>query len=255
MIKMIGFVGLSQSQGDMEKFILQIIRNDVDPLKIKELFPYIREDIPEDLIEIIKQVKIIRPIIPESIKWLGRLAGFSASNNWAISPEKTASGKAMLCGDPHLALQLPSIWYPVLMTAQDHYMMGASLPGVPSVMLGRSPCLAWAVTYGTMDMIDYFIEEVKDKKYRSGDQWRPFTVREETINPRKKDPIHLKIYENNHGILEGEPDEDGYYLNFAWSAQKVTSADSISNLLKIPRAKNAAGSMTYFAGLSFAPFN
>ncbi len=114
MIKMIGFVGLTQSQGDTEKFILQIIRNDVSPGKIKELFPKITEDISEDLIEIIKQVKLIRPIIPESIKWLGRLAGFSASNNWAISPAKTASGKAMLCGDPHLSLQLPSIFYSAL---------------------------------------------------------------------------------------------------------------------------------------------
>ena len=255
MIKMIGFVGLTQSQGDSEKFILQMIRNDVPPQKIKELFPKITEDISEDLIEILKQVKLIRPIIPESIKWLGRLAGFSASNNWAISPEKTASGKAMLCGDPHLSAQLPSIFYPALMRCQDYYLMGATLPGVPSVMLGRSPHLAWSVTYGTMDMIDYFVEEVQDKKYRRGDKWRPFTVREEIIKPKKKNPIHIKIYENEHGILEGEPEENGYYLNFAWSARQGTVAESVNNLLKIAQAKNAAEAMNYFAGLSFAPFN
>ena len=254
-IKMMGFVGLSQSQGEAEKFILQIIRNDVAPHKIKELFPNITEEISEDLIKLIKQVKLIRPIIPESIKWLGCLAGFSASNNWAIGPEKTASGKAMLCGDPHLSVQLPSIFYPALMRCQDYYMMGATLPGVPSVMLGRSPHLAWSVTYGTMDMIDYFIEEVQDKKYRYADKWRPFTVREEIIKPKKKDPILIKIYENEHGILEGQPDENGYYLNFAWSARKGTAAESINNLLKIPQAKNAAEAMNYFAGLSFAPFN
>ena len=255
MIKMMGFVGLSQSQGEAEKFILQIIRNDVAPHKIKELFPNITEEISEDLIKLIKQVKLIRPIIPESIKWLGCLAGFSASNNWAIGPEKTASGKAMLCGDPHLSVQLPSIFYPALMRCQDYYMMGATLPGVPSVMLGRSPHLAWSVTYGTMDMIDYFIEQVQDKKYRYADKWRPFTVREEIIKPKKKDPILIKIYENEHGILEGQPDENGYYLNFAWSARKGTAAESINNLLKIPQAKNAAEAMNYFAGLSFAPFN
>ncbi len=255
MIKMMGFVGLSQSQGEAEKFILQIIRNDVAPHKIKELFPNITEEISEDLIKLIKQVKLIRPIIPESIKWLGCLAGFSASNNWAIGPEKTASGKAMLCGDPHLSVQLPSIFYPALMRCQDYYMMGATLPGVPSVMLGRSPHLAWSVTYGTMDMIDYFIEEVQDKKYRYADKWRPFTVREEIIKPKKKDPILIKIYENEHGIIEGQPDENGYYLNFAWSARKGTAAESINNLLKIPQAKNAAEAMNYFAGLSFAPFN
>jgi len=255
MVKILGFVGLTQSQGEMEKFILQMIRNDVPPHKIKELFPNITEDISENLVKIIKQVKLTRPIIPEAIQWLGRLAGFSASNNWAISPEKTASGKAMLCGDPHLSMQLPSILYPALMISQDHYMMGATLPGAPSVMLGRSTHLAWAVTYGTMDMIDYFIEVVQDKKYRRADQWLPFTVREEIIKPKKKDPILLKIYENEHGILEGEPDADGYYLNFAWSARLGTTAESVNNLFKIPHAKTAAEAMKYFAGLPFAPFN
>ena len=255
MIKMIGFVGLTQSQGDTEKFILQMIRNDVPPSKIKELFPKITEDISEDLIEIFKQVKLIRPIIPESLKWLGRLAGFSASNNWAISPDKTASGKAMFCGDPHLSFQLPSIFYSALMRCRDFYMMGATLPGVPSVMLGRSPHLAWSATYGTMDMIDYFIEEVQDKKYRRGDQWRSFTVREEIIKPKKKNPIHLNIYENEHGVLEGEPHENGYYLNFAWSARKGTAGKSINNLPKIAQAQNAAEAMEYFSGLSFVSFN
>ena len=254
-MKMIGFVGLSQSQGDTEKFILQIIRNDVDPLKIKELFPYIKEDIPEDLIEIIKQVKIVRPIMPETIKWLGRLAGFSASNNWAIGPEKTASGKAMLCGDPHLAFQLPSIWYPALMISKDHYMMGATLPGVPSVILGRSPNLSWAVTYGTMDMMDYFIEEVRDQKYRRDDKWLPFQVSEQVIKPKKKAPVVVKVYENDHGFLEGEPDEDGYYLCLAWTGRLGSVAESANNLLKVPDAVNAEEALNYFARLSFAPFN
>ena len=254
-MKMIGFVGLSQSQGDTEKFILQIIRNDVDPLKIKELFPYIKEDIPDDLIEIIKQVKIVRPIMPETIKWLGRLAGFSASNNWAIGPEKTASGKAMLCGDPHLAFQLPSIWYPALMISKDHYMMGATLPGVPSVILGRSPNLSWAVTYGTMDMMDYFIEEVRDQKYRRDDKWLPFQVSEQVIKPKKKAPVVVKVYENDHGFLEGEPDEDGYYLCLAWTGRLGSVAESANNLLKVPDAVNAEEALNYFARLSFAPFN
>ena len=254
-IKMVGFVGLSQSQGDMEKFIMQIIANDVEPLKIKELFPCIKEDISQDLIDIIKRVKISGPIIPESIKWLGHLAGFSASNNWAISPAKTASGQAMLCGDPHLALQLPSIWYPALMVSQDRYVMGATLPGVPSAVLGRTPDLAWAVTYGPMDMIDYFIEEVRDQKYRRGDEWRPFTVRETVINPKKGAPVVMKIYENDHGILEQEPDEDGYYLCHAWTGRGGTAAETANNLLQLSHTRNVAEALDLFAHLPFGPFN
>ncbi|MBW2412688.1 MAG: penicillin acylase family protein [Deltaproteobacteria bacterium] len=253
--KMIGYIGLTQSQGDAEKFILELIRNDVDPQKIKELFPYIKEDMPADFIDIVKQVKLIRPIVSESLAWIQHLPGAAASNNWAIGPEKSASGKAMLCGDPHLALQMPSIWYSALMISGAYYMMGAGLAGVPSIVLGRTRHLAWAVTYGTMDMIDYFIEEVKNKKYRRGEKWLPFEIREETIRPRKKDPITIKVYKNETGLLEGEPEEDGYYLNYAWSSRKGRLAESINNLLKVPHAKSTEEAMQYFARLPFAPFN
>ncbi|MCP4626946.1 MAG: penicillin acylase family protein [bacterium] len=255
MAKMIGFLGLSQSQGEMEKFILELIRKDIAPRKIKELFPYLKEEISADLIEIIKKVNLVRPNIPQSLKWLTRMPGFSASNNWAVSPERSASGKAVLCGDPHLALQLPSIWYSAVMASKDFYMMGATLPGLPSVLLGRSAKLAWSVTYGTMDMIDYFIEEVKDKQYRRGDNRHSFSIREETIKPKQKESITLKIYENDAGILEGDPKENGYYLNFAWSARKGTIAESLDNLLRVPEARDAKEAMQYFAGTPFAPFN
>ena len=134
-------------------------------------------------------------------------------------------------------------------------MMGATLPGVPSVILGRSPNLAWAVTYGTMDMMDYFIEEVRDQKYRRGDKWLPFQVSEQVIKPKKKAPVVVKVYENDHGFLEGEPDEDGYYLSLAWTGHLGSVAESANNLLKIPDAVNAEEALNYFARLSFAPFN
>ena len=255
MAKMIGYIGLTQSQGDSEKFILELIRNDVDPEKIKELFPAIKEDIPGDIIDIIKKVKLIRPIVSESLKWMHRLPRAAASNNWAVRPQKTASGKAILCADPHMPLQMPSIWYSALMASGDHYMMGATVPGAPAIVLGRTENLAWALTYGTMDMIDYFIEEVQDKKYRRGEKWLPFEVREEIIRPKKKDPIKIRIYKNDTGLLEGEPDENGYYLNYAWSSRKGTVAESINNLLKLPHAKSTDEALKYFAGLPFGPFN
>ncbi|MGD8761985.1 MAG: penicillin acylase family protein [Desulfobacteraceae bacterium] len=255
MTKLIGFMGLSQSQGDAEKFILQLIQNGVSPQQLKELFPRICEEISADLIKIINKVKIIRPIVSESINWLKALPGFSASNNWAVGPPKATSGKAILCGDPHLAIQLPSIWYSAVMTSKDHFMMGATLPGLPGLVLGRTPKLAWAVTYGAMDMIDYFIEEVRDQKYRRGEKWLPFAIREEVIRPKNKAPITIKVYENDCGILEGEPDEDGYYLNYAWSSRKGTAAISLNNLYKVSQANTAEEARDYFANLPFAPFN
>jgi penicillin amidase len=255
MINMIGFIGLAQSQGDMEKFILQMLRNGISPQQIREMFPYIEDEITEEQIELIGKVKLTRPQIPESIKWLGKLPGLSASNNWAVRPEKTKSGSAILCGDPHLALQVPSIWYSALLISGSHYMMGATLPGIPSVVLGRAPRLSWAVTYAPMDMADYFIEDVRNKKYRRGNQRLSFKIREEVIRPKKKDPIYMRIYENDLGILEEEPTDDGYYLNFAWAGRRSRAAETANHLLQLPHAKSVEEALELFAGLTFAPFN
>ena len=255
--KMIGFVGLSQMQGDAEKLILQLIQNGLDVGQVKELFPAIQEEITEDFIRLIQKVNLVRPVIPTSIPWRRLLPDFSASNNWAVSPRKTASGKAMLCGDPHLPLQLPSVWYLAVLSGEDDYLMGATVPGLPVVAIGRTPRLAWAATYGTADVCDYFIEEVKDGKYRRGDAWVPFVVREETFHPKKKHPMTVRIYETEHGILEGEPEGDGYYLSYAWTGkvQKGTAVQSLENTFRITRAESAAEAIDLFAGLSFASFN
>jgi penicillin amidase len=257
MSKMIGFVGLASTQADLEKFIIQLLQNGVDPARLRELFPPIREEITPEYLEILKKVKMPMPIIPPHAVWKNLLPSFSASNNWAVAPEKAASGKAILCGDPHLGLQLPNIWYTAVLTTGDHYLMGASVPGIPAVAVGRTPHLAWSATYGTMDLSDFFIEEVKDGKYRRGEAWLPLTVREEVIRPKKGEPVTIRVYSTEHGVLEGEPDEDGFYLSFALSIKKYPGsvAQTLDNFLKIFRAKNAEEALEYFAGLTFAPFN
>ncbi len=266
--KLIGFIGLTQSQGEMEKFIIHMIQKGVDTKKIKELIPYMKENISKELINIIKKVKINNPIIPNSVPWFGFLPNFSASNNWAVSPKKTASKAAIMASDPHLEInRLPSIWYEAALTLrkpsnnpvgkrpEDFFMIGATVPGTPFMAFGRSNNLAWSATYAFMDVIDYFIEDVKDKKYRRGKSFVPFVVRQETIKPKKKDPIVVKYYENEHGVLDGEPDEDGYYLTYAWSARRGSIAETMDNIIKVPTAKTTGEAMKYFANLPFAAFN
>ena len=257
MIKLIGFAGLSQSQGEMEKLIVQLIQQGVDIAWLKELFPAIREEVSDSFIDTIKKVRLARPIIPASAIWREVLPNFSASNNWAVRPQKTASGSAMLCGDPHLALQLPSVWYPAAMAGDEDYLMGATLPGLPVVAMGRTRRLAWAATYGTADVCDYFVEEVKDGKYRCGDQWMPLRVREEIIRPKNRAAIKLRVCETERGLLEGEVQADGYYLAYAWTGKQVkgTGADSLDRILRIVKAAGTEEARDEFAGLAFAPFH
>ncbi len=255
MSRIIGFIGLTQSQGEMEKGIIQMIRKGVSIEKLMELFPSMERP-KESLTEIIKKVNLVNPVVPESVKWLSVLTRFSASNNWAVSGTRSKSKKPILCGDPHLEVnRLPAVWYEAVLVSGDFYVMGATFPGIPAVVLGRSNTLAWSVTYGFMDTIDYFIEDVVNKKCLRGKKRVPFAVREEVIRPKKKAPITLRFYESDNGVLEGEPTADGYWLSFAWSGRRGNVAQSMESILKVPRSKNVKEAMSRFAGLSFAAFN
>jgi penicillin amidase len=90
MAKMIGFIGLASTQADLEKFIIQLLQNAVDPARLKELFPPIQEEITPEYLDLLKKVKLPMPIIPPTATWKRLLHSFSASNNWAVAPEKTA---------------------------------------------------------------------------------------------------------------------------------------------------------------------
>lgn len=167
-----------------------------------------------------------------------------ASNNWVVSGKKTASGKPMLANDPHLEVnRLPNVWYEIVLKTQQRYAMGASFPGAPGLPIGRNPDLAWGATYTFMDATDSWIENCKDGKYfRAPDRWMPFRVRKETILRKKKPPIEIVFYENDHGVLEGNPHEPGYYLSTAWAPAR-SGAVSITGILNMWKAKTVKEGM------------
>lgn len=249
--------GLFQSQAVGEKFILQLIQNGLDVARLKELFPAIEEEISSELVVILKQVKLGTPVLPQTLAWRDLLPSIPASNNWVLAPRKTASGKAMLCGDPHWALQLPSTWYLATLTSGDFYVMGATLPGAPVMPLGRTAQLAWAPTYGTADVNDFYVEEVRDGEYRRGEEWLPLKSREDTLRPKKEAPIHLRFFETVHGPLESEPGENGFYLSFAWSVkhQEDTAAASLEQFFKLVHAREVEEAMGCFARMQYGAFN
>jgi penicillin amidase len=255
MAMIIGFIGLTQSQGDAERLIMQMIQQGVSIDKLMELFP-VMERPKKELIDIINRTNIANPMVPESVRWLSTLTRFPASNSWAVSPARSKSKKAIVCGDPHLEVnRLPGIWYEAVLVSGDFYAMGVSLPGIPGIVLGRSNNIAWSVTFAFMDTVDYFIEDVAGGKCLRGKKRVPLTVREEVVRPKKKAPITLKFYESENGVIEGDPSTDGLWLSFCWSARRGTIAPSLDSVLKVPKAKNVKQAMSAFAGITFAAFN
>ena len=80
----------------------------------------------------------------------------NGSNNWAVSGTKTQSGQPMLANDPHLGLNLPSIWFVVQLQTPEVNVLGATLPGAPGVIIGCNDSIAWGVTNATRDVKDWY---------------------------------------------------------------------------------------------------
>lgn len=113
------------------------------------------------------------------------------SNNWAIGKSRSASGAAVLVNDPHLdARMLPGIWHPVGLFAPGIQAVGAALPAVPGIQVGRTAFVAFGVTNAYGDSQDLFIEQVapgQPDHYVDGAQVRPFQLIEEVIRIKDKD--------------------------------------------------------------------
>ncbi|MBU6438107.1 MAG: penicillin acylase family protein, partial [Betaproteobacteria bacterium] len=85
-------------------------------------------------------------------------SGGLGSNNWVLAGSRTASGKPLLANDPHLGLAAPSIWYLARIDAEGLELQGATLPGMPFIVLGRNQYVAWGFTNTNPDVQDLYLE-------------------------------------------------------------------------------------------------
>ncbi len=104
------------------------------------------------------------------------------SNNWAVGPSRSASGKALLAGDPHLELTLPSIWYEVHIVIPDSLdVYGVTIPGAPGVVIGFTKAVAWTFTNTGGDVMDFYVETVDNSttptKYMLDGSPKPLEIR------------------------------------------------------------------------------
>jgi len=104
------------------------------------------------------------------------------SNNWAVSGTKTASGRSILCNDPHLSLSLPSIWYEMQLTGPGINVYGVTLPGSPGIIIGYNNKISWGVTNAGMDIRDWYTVTTNSNdtnQYKIGNEWKEFVYKEE----------------------------------------------------------------------------
>jgi len=229
--RMIGYLTLSQSQAEMERLFVEMVQAGISREKLEELFPGILGGLD---IELVKKVVLNERIVPNSQLWNIALPRMMASNNWVLSGKKTVSGKAILSNDPHLEVnRLPNVWCEMFFEMEDRFLYGGTMPGVPGIFVGRSNDLSWGATYTFMDAEDSWIEKCKDEKfYREEAGWTPFGKRKEIIKRKNREPVEVVFYENNHGVLDGDPSVEGLYLATKWATSR-SGADTITNVLKL----------------------
>ncbi len=115
----------------------------------------------------------------------------TGSNNWAISPARSASGRTILAGDPHLdPRMLPGVWYPVGLIAPGIRAVGVQIPGIPGMTIGRTDHIALSVTNNYGDMVDLYAETPdpgNPDHYLEGERSIPFVQIIETLKIKDRD--------------------------------------------------------------------
>ena len=127
------------------------------------------------------------------------------SNNWVIAPKRSATGRPIVCNDPHLLAQVPAPWYLVSIRTPDWSVASASFIGAPAIACGHNGHAAWGVTAGLSDNSDLFVEQVRHEggvwQYRQGEQWLPCGVRKEVIHLKKGEPVTEEILSTPSGPI------------------------------------------------------
>jgi penicillin G amidase len=144
---------------------------------------------------------------------LGMGFRFLGSNAWVVSGRLTNDGSAILANDPHLGMQIPSLWYPVVQNGIALKSRWMSLVGMPIVIFGQNQTVAWDGTSMMADVQDCYLEEVSatdPKKYRVNDEWGSFATCTEVIKVRAAfpdflrrplEPVKIEVRTSRHGPI------------------------------------------------------
>ena len=154
-------------------------------------------------------------------RFLGMTVEPTGSNNWAVAPSRSASGGALIAGDPHLSPAMPGIAYQMELRLGDRFCRGAALPGTLGIAFGHNNDVAWTLTNAMADVMDLFVERIEDGEYVCGDERRELTTFDEEIAVRGRDPVRITVRETHHGPIVNEAlrADDSEPLALAWMSR------------------------------------
>ncbi|PWI45980.1 penicillin acylase family protein [Streptomyces sp. ICBB 8177] len=190
---------------------------------------------------------------------LGPSGSGIGSNSWVVSGQYTTTGKPLLANDPHLAPQMPSLWYQMglhcrtVSAACPYDVTGFTFSGMPGVVIGHNQDISWGMTNLGADVTDLYLEKVTPTTYLYDGRQVPFTTREETIDVAGGKPRTITVRTTNNGPLVSDysdqladvgktapvgnsaPDRaGGYAVALKWTA--LTPGKTMDAVFEIDRA-------------------
>jgi penicillin amidase len=179
------------------------------------------------------------------------------SNSWVVSGKHTDTGSPILANDPHLGIQMPSIWYQNSLHCTDvsdacpFDVAGFSFAGVPGVVIGHNANIAWGFTNLGPDVQDLFIERINPSdpnQYEVNGAWVDMEIHEETIKVAGGDPVTIEVKATRHGPIIS--DAYGDLEEFSSSGIETPSPYSIA--LRWTALDTNPGIVETFIGLDTA---
>jgi penicillin amidase len=162
------------------------------------------------------------------------------SNNWAVGPAQSATGRPVLAGDPHRVFEIPNMYAQHHLACDGFDMIGLTVPGVPGFPhFAQNGSVAYCVTHAFMDIHDLFLERVDEAagKVRFADGWEPLSRRTDSIAIRGGESRSFEILESRHGPLIAGGNGFALALRSVQFAETDTSFDCLP---RMTRAKTVA---------------
>ncbi|GAB3973463.1 penicillin acylase family protein [Streptomyces sparsus] len=185
------------------------------------------------------------------------------SNSWVVAGQHTTSGKPLLANDPHLAPQLPSVWYQMglhctQVTRECPFdVSGFTFAGMPGVVIGHNRDISWGMTNMGADVTDLYLEKIQDGEYLRDGEYKPYKTRKETLKVAGGVDRRITVRSTANGPIVSDrstelgrvgdsapvegvaPDRGkGYAVSLRWTA--LTPGKTMDAVFKLNRAGDFA---------------
>lgn len=230
------------AETDFEK-LYPVFQDSLDPI------------VPKGTVFPIPGITVTKPALADSLyfNWKNSVAiqqnktdKGNGSNSWAVAGSKTQSGRPILSNDPHLGLNIPSLWYEMQISTPQFNAYGVSFPGAPTVIIGFNDSCAWGFTNAMRDVRDYYEMKFKDdskQEYFFNGKWEKADLKIEEFQVKGKGLVKDTVAYTIFGPVMYDPSfsgsgrvTDGKYYAVRWKAHD--SSNELMLFYQLNHAKN-----------------